>query len=92
MTSVIYLIRHGLTEGLKKRWFYGWAGLPEIEEGFEEIANTFKEVAEVEKYHANRYSQLITNLEKSLIFERKTEQKWHCLNCGYIFTRSKTSI
>lgn len=38
MTSVIYLIRHGLTEGLKKRWFYGWADLPVIEEGFEEIA------------------------------------------------------
>lgn len=43
MTSIIYLIRHGLTEGLQKHWFYGWADLPVVKEGFEEIEKYKKE-------------------------------------------------
>ena len=37
MTSVIHLIRHGITEGITGRYFYGWRDLPVIEEGFKEL-------------------------------------------------------
>ena len=33
MKSKIYLIRHGITEGNQKKWFYGSADLPLAEEG-----------------------------------------------------------
>lgn len=33
MHSRIYLIRHGITEGNQKRWFYGSADIPLAEEG-----------------------------------------------------------
>lgn len=41
MKSIIYLIRHGMTEGNQKRWYYGASDLPVSEEGrkaLEEIA------------------------------------------------------
>lgn len=37
MASKIYFIRHGITEGNQKKWFYGSADLPLAEEGKEEL-------------------------------------------------------
>ena len=37
MASKIYLIRHGITEGNLKRWFYGSTDLPLTEEGKDEL-------------------------------------------------------
>ncbi len=37
MRSYIVLIRHGITEGIKRHWFYGWTDLPIIEEGYEQL-------------------------------------------------------
>lgn len=37
MTSCIHFIRHGITEGVKKHWYYGMADLPLIPEGEEQI-------------------------------------------------------
>ena len=37
MASYIHLIRHGITDGLLNRWFYGWTDLPVVEKGFEEL-------------------------------------------------------
>ena len=33
MKSYIHLIRHGITEGVQKRWFYGSVDIPLVEEG-----------------------------------------------------------
>lgn len=54
------------------------------EEGFPEIADQFKQVAEVEEFHEQRYRKLINNIANSQVFKRKTKVKWHCLNCGYV--------
>ncbi|MGN0671167.1 MAG: histidine phosphatase family protein [Anaerovoracaceae bacterium] len=35
MRSYIHLIRHGITEGNKKQWYYGRSDIPLIEEGYE---------------------------------------------------------
>ena len=37
MVSKIYLIRHGITEGNEKRWYYGGADLPLTEGGREAL-------------------------------------------------------
>jgi len=55
------------------------------EEGFMEVANSFEQIAKVEKFHEQRYKKLIDNLNKGLVFKKKKVIKWHCLNCGYIF-------
>jgi rubrerythrin len=54
------------------------------EEGFTDIANTFDEVAKVEKFHESRYRKLIGNIVSSEVFKKKKTVKWHCINCGYI--------
>jgi rubrerythrin len=56
------------------------------EEGFEEIADFFHEVAEVEEEHEKRYRALLENIKNDRVFKRDEEVKWHCRNCGYIHT------
>jgi len=54
------------------------------DEGFEEIAVQFKEIAEVEEEHEKRYRKLLDNLKKGVVFKRDKAVKWHCRNCGYV--------
>mgnify|MGYP000592446777 CR=1 FL=1 len=54
------------------------------EEGFDEIASSFKEIAEVEEFHEGRYRKLAKNIADGEVFRKKTTVKWHCINCGYI--------
>ncbi len=54
------------------------------EEGFEDIANSFKEVGEVEEEHEKRYLALLKNIEEGSVFKKDTSIRWHCRNCGYI--------
>lgn len=54
------------------------------EEGFDNIARLFKEVGEIEKTHLDRYNQLISEVENNEVFQKQTEVKWRCNNCGYI--------
>lgn len=53
-------------------------------EGFAEIAKLFREVADIEKEHEERYKKLIDNLNSNLVFERPNKSEWHCQNCGHI--------
>lgn len=39
MKSYIHFIRHGITEGNAKRWFYGWADVPLLPEGIQTLQN-----------------------------------------------------
>ncbi len=48
------------------------------DEGFLPIANLFKQVAVVEKYHEQRYNRLLSNLEKETVFRRDSPVKWYC--------------
>ena len=54
------------------------------EEGFEQIAYLFAEVAKIEKEHEERYKKLIENIEDGLVFSREGEKIWKCRNCGHI--------
>ena len=54
------------------------------EEGFDQIAYLFDEVAKIEKEHEERYRALIANIEEGKVFVREEQQLWHCRNCGHI--------
>ena len=54
------------------------------EEGFKEIAATFKGIAAVEKEHEERYRKLLANLEEGTVFKKGSIVIWKCRNCGHI--------
>ncbi|MBW2222176.1 MAG: rubrerythrin family protein, partial [Deltaproteobacteria bacterium] len=54
------------------------------EEGFSKIADTFKEIAEVEKQHEKRYRKLLKNVKEGTLFKKDNVVEWKCRNCGYI--------
>ncbi len=59
------------------------------EEGFPEVAGSFKQISEVEKFHESRYRKLISNVASGQVFKKKEKTKWHCTNCGYIHEGSE---
>lgn len=54
------------------------------EEGFPDIADVFRKIAEVEKHHETRYRKLLANIENDSVFKKDTVTLWKCNNCGYI--------
>lgn len=54
------------------------------EEGFNNVADTFKEIAEVEEQHEKRYRKLFANVKSGKVFKRDEAVKWKCRNCGYV--------
>jgi rubrerythrin len=54
------------------------------QEGFREIANTFRMIAKVEAYHERRYLKLLENVNRGTVFKKDTPVKWKCRNCGYV--------
>ena len=73
-------------DGEKEEWGILY---PEFEktarkENFKEIADSFKEIAEVEKHHEKRYRILLENIKNKTVFRKEKVVKWKCRNCGYI--------
>ena len=54
------------------------------EEGFKEIAATFRGIAAIEKEHEERYRKLLANLEEGTVFQKGSISIWKCRNCGHI--------
>lgn len=55
------------------------------EEGFNDVAASFEQIAKVEKFHEARYRKFINNIANNEVFKKKAPVKWHCRNCGYVF-------
>ena len=53
-------------------------------EGFKEIADKFRRVAEVEARHEERYRKLARNIETGEVWVRVGKNRWQCRNCGAI--------
>lgn len=72
--------------GENYEWTEMYPGFEETarEEGFEEIATFFHEVAEVEEEHDKRYSALLERVKSDTVFSREKPVRWKCRNCGYI--------
>jgi len=73
--------------GENMEWTTIYANFAKVakDEGFPQIANSFKQIAEVEKFHESRYRKLVSNITSDQVFKKKSIVKWHCTNCGYVF-------
>lgn len=72
-------------EGENEEWtklYPGFAGIAD-EEGFREIAEAFRSIADVEVKHEKRYRKLLENINKGRVFKRDAPAIWKCRNCGY---------
>jgi len=54
------------------------------EEGYKEIASSWRLVAKVEKEHEKRFRKLYDNVKNLKVFKKEEKVFWKCLNCGYI--------
>jgi rubrerythrin len=73
-------------EGEKLEWTTLYTGFSDdaTQEGFAEIAEVFKRIAEVEQWHERRYNKLIEAVEKDTVFKSPTKALWKCRNCGRV--------
>jgi rubrerythrin len=62
----------------------GFAKVAE-EEGFDEIAKVFREIAVAERRHEQRYLALAKNITEGRVFKREKKVRWVCRNCGYVY-------
>ncbi len=73
-------------EGEHYEWtdmYHGFAETAEAE-GFHELAERFRLVAEVEQKHEERYRALLKNVETRQVFEKSSVSVWECRNCGHV--------
>ncbi|QAZ68697.1 rubrerythrin [Solidesulfovibrio carbinolicus] len=53
------------------------------EEGYPEVADTFRHIAKAEGFHKRRYAALADNIKNGKVFKRDGKLLWRCRNCGY---------
>ncbi|ASB48137.1 rubrerythrin [Alkalitalea saponilacus] len=78
-------------EGENEEWADLYPEFAEIaaKEGFQKIANAFKNIAKVEKEHEARYLALLANVENGTVFEKEEKVRWKCRNCGFVHESQK---
>ncbi|MDE6266355.1 MAG: rubrerythrin family protein [Muribaculaceae bacterium] len=54
-------------------------------EGFPDIAEHFRAIAEVEATHRARFESYLKQVQDGTVWKRETPIKWRCLVCGYIY-------
>ena len=54
------------------------------QEGFKNVAETFKQVAAVEEWHERRYNRLIEAVQNKSVFSKPGMAFWKCRNCGRV--------
>lgn len=59
------------------------------EEGFPEIAETFRNIAIAEKYHEDRFAKLLTDAETQALLKKNGLVMWKCTNCGFHITAAE---
>ena len=78
-------------EGENYEWTDMYAGFAKTaeEEGFPELAEKFRLVAEIERHHEERYRALLKNVETAKVFEKSEVKVWECRNCGHLVVGTK---
>lgn len=59
------------------------------EEGNKEAALLFKQIANVEAHHRDRYKKLLEMVINGTVFKRDEPIKWKCSVCGHIHTSTQ---
>lgn len=55
------------------------------EEGFDRIASSFFQIAEIEKIHGDRFGKYADLIREGKLFVSDVEEEWMCLNCGFVY-------
>ena len=55
------------------------------EEGFPEIADHFRAIAEVEERHRRRFEAYLKQVNDGTVWKRDKPIQWQCLVCGYVY-------
>ncbi len=55
-------------------------------EGYEEIAQLFLDVKEVEEYHRQIFLELYEQMKNGTLYKKDEEVTWICNDCGYMAT------
>ena len=78
-------------DGENYEWTDMYKGFAETaeQEGFPELAEKFRMVAEIEKHHEERYRALLRNVEMQEVFAKSEVKVWECRNCGHIVIGEK---
>ncbi len=73
-------------EGEHEEWTVLYPEFADVaeQEGFKDVASTFRQVAKAESWHERRYRKLLENLEGGAVFKRPESRKWMCVKCGYV--------
>lgn len=53
-------------------------------EGFPQVANTFRQIAAIERIHGDRFGLLAQQLEAGTLFVSDVKTGWMCLKCGHV--------
>ena len=72
--------------GEKMEWSAIYPDFEKIarKEGFKDVADSFKQIGEVEEKHEERYRKLLENVKNKSVFKKDKIVKWKCRNCGYV--------
>jgi rubrerythrin len=72
--------------GENMEWTTLYTGFADVadEEGFKDVARTFRQVAAVEEWHERRYNRLIEAVQANTVFKKPEKVLWKCRNCGRI--------
>ena len=78
-------------EGEKLEWGTLYPNFADVaeQEGFSDVARTFRSIAKVEANHERRYLKLLENLKQRKVFKKDKPIKWKCRNCGYVYEGSE---
>jgi rubrerythrin len=73
-------------DGEKAEWGIIYPEFEKIarKEGFNDVADSFKEIGEVEEEHEARYRKLLDNVKSGKVFKKDKVIRWRCRNCGYV--------
>ncbi|PKK40588.1 Rubrerythrin [Clostridiaceae bacterium JG1575] len=74
-------------DGEREEWEVLYKNFGDVaeQEGFSDIALSFRQIAKVEVEHEKRYRELYDLVANNKFFERSEEKEWKCRNCGYIY-------
>ncbi len=81
-------------EGENEEWTALYPSFADIaeEEGFPQIAASFRMIAKVEAEHEKRYRKLLENLTDGKVFEKDGVIFWQCRNCGFVIEAKKAPL
>lgn len=72
--------------GERHEWTTLYTGFADeaIQEGFQDVAELFKQVGAVEEWHERRYNKLAEAVQSKSVFKKPQKVHWRCRECGRV--------